>query len=271
MKKVFLMSFLAFASVLTISCSSDDNVIEQQKPGGDDDDTQPGIPSDTSLVPEKVKDGFSGVFSAEGKEIDTKFTRVLYAAEGSETEGESDDVTQLIFDSVDPKGNAVKVKRFQLLTKNTGATTIDELQSDDPKMKQVINGAKLFIEIPVNTNGDLILEKAYVGNLGYTMNGGGDERHQVTAEEVADLVLKIHTLNLPTFDASNKPGDKAIKYGEGTISFEFTGKVKHQNSETRGDFNIKVHSTISVTHIRGAERASRAVAIDPAIVAKNKQ
>lgn len=209
----------------------------------------------------------AGRFEAEGKSFDTKFVRVLYAAEGSEKEGEGNSVKQLIFDSKDPKGNAVKVYRFQIVTKNTGYDEVQTTKEEDFKLKKVENGAKIHIEVPVE-NGKAVLEKAYIGNLAYNF-GTRETRNILTPENVKDIDFKLTRLDLPVYRADKKPGDKGIIYNEGFVSFTLTSKAKHISSEAVSDFKVKVNAPISITHIRGKERANLAVNIEEGIVKKN--
>lgn len=277
MRKVFLLAVcVAFTTTAFVSCGSDDNFTKEVKkpdpvqPSPDPEDPNKGK---QDLVKGEVKEGYSGFFTAEEKKQDLRFVRVLYAAEGSEKEGQSNSVKQLVFDSTDPQGKAVKVYRFQIVVKNTG---YDKLQTDinapgaDYKLKKLTEGAKLFIEVPVE-GGKMLLDKAYVGNLGYSTKDSGGERHQLAVDEVSDLRLRVTKLKLPEFGSSAKPGDQGIKYNEGEISLEFLCKAKYQSVDKTGDFSVKINSKISVTHIRGAERADRAVAINPEIVSKNIQ
>lgn len=210
-----------------------------------------------------------GSFTAEGKSFDTKFVRVLFAAEGSENEGESNSIEQLKFKSIDPQGNEVEVYRFQILTKNTGYDEVQTSQEEDYKLKSVKEGAKLHIEVPI-LNGKPQLDKAYVGNLAYNF-GTRETRNILTAETASDIVLKINKLELPTFTSANKPGDKGLIYNQGAIDLTLTSKAKHIDSDAVSDFNVKIKGPISVTHIRGKERSDNAVNIDAGVVAKNKK
>ncbi|MCD8538473.1 MAG: hypothetical protein LRY55_00970 [Leadbetterella sp.] len=208
-----------------------------------------------------------GYFEAEGKKHNTKFVRVLYAGEGSEEEGKGDSVQQLLFDSKDPKGNAVKAYRFQVVAKNTGYDELQTTQDKDYKLKSVENGVKLHIEVPVE-NGKLVLDKAYVGNLAYNF-GTRETRHILTAENVSGIDLDLQRLELPVFGKGHKPGDKGIIYNSGYIRLMLTSKAKHIASDKVSDFNAVIDGPVSITHIRGKERADRAVTIDEGIVKKN--
>lgn len=208
-----------------------------------------------------------GYFVAEGKKVSTKFVRVLYSAEGSEIEGESNDITQTLFDSKDPQGNAVQVYRFQIVAKNTGYDELQKTQDKDFKLKEVENGVKLHIEVPVES-GKLLLEKAYIGNLAYNF-GTRETRHILKAEDVTDIKFDLKRLELPKFNSSAKPGDKGIIYNDGYISFTFSSKAKHLGSDQISKFIGAVEGPISITHIRGKERADRAVTIEEGIVKKN--
>ncbi len=214
----------------------------------------------------KAQNGVGG-FEAEGKTFDTRFVRVLYAAEGSEKEGEGNSVKQLVFDSKDPQGNPVKVYRFQIVTKNTGYDEVQTTKEEDFKLKKVENGAKIHIEVPIE-NGKAVLEKAYIGNLAYNF-GTRETRNILTPENVKDIDFKLTRLDLPVYGADRKPGDKGIIYNEGFISFTLTSKAKHISSEAVSDFKVKVNGPISITHIRGKERANLAVNIEEGIVKKN--
>lgn len=209
----------------------------------------------------------AGFFEAEGQKIDTRFVRVLFAGEGSEDEGGSNDLSQLVFDSKDPKGKAVKVVRFQILTKNTGYDEVQTSKEQDFKLKEVQNGVKLHIEVPVE-NGQIQLSKAYVGSLAYNF-GTRETRNLLKATDVSDIKLNLKRLDLPKFTANHKPGDKGIIYNDGYVSLTLSSKAKHINSETVSPFNVNIDGVISITHIRGKERSDRAVTIDPALVAKN--
>ncbi len=208
-----------------------------------------------------------GYFEAEGQKHTTKFVRVLYAGEGSEEEGKGDSVQQLIFDSKDPKGNNVRVYRFQIVAKNTGYDELQTAQDKDYKLKSVENGVKLHIEVPVE-NGKLLLDKAYVGNLAYNF-GTRETRHILTAENVSDIDLDLQQLELPVFGKKHKPGDKGIIYNTGYIRLKLASKAKHIASDQVSDFNAVIDGPVSITHVRGKERADRAVMIDEGIVKKN--
>ncbi len=209
-----------------------------------------------------------GYFEAEGKKITTRFVRVLYAGEGSEEGTTSNSVKQVVYNSKDKNGKPVKAYRFQIVAKNTG---YDELQTDktqDYKLKNVTEGAKIHIEVPVE-NGQLQLEKAYVGNLAYNF-GTRETRHILTAHTVDDIQLSLKRLDIPAFGPDAKPGDKGLKYNEGYISLTLTSKAKYINEDKTGDFNLHIDGVISVIHVRGKEREDRAVSIDEGIVARNK-
>lgn len=226
------------------------------------------LPSGESVsVSERANKEFAGSFEAEGKKHNVKFVRVLYAAEGSERADGSNDVTQLVFDSTDPQGNAVKVKRFQITAKNTGYDELQTTSDGDFKMKSVEQGVKIHIEVPV-VNGELQLDKAYVGNLAYNF-GTRETRNMLTAETVSDIQLKLTRLELPAFGADSKPGDKGLVYNAGYIQLELSSKAKHIDSDQIAAFTVSIDSPISVTHIRGKERSDRAVMIDTGVVSKN--
>lgn len=208
-----------------------------------------------------------GHFEAEGKKIETKFVRVIYNAEGSELEDGSDSVEQLVYEGKDPKGNDVKVHRFQIVTKNTGYDDLQKSQDQDYKLKSVENGAKFHIEVPIE-NGELQLDKAYVGNLAYNF-GTRETRNQLVPQDVSDISFELYALDLPKFGKDSKPGDKGIIYGQGYIKFKLSSKAKNIASDQISDFIVAVDGTISITHVRGKERESRAVSIDPEIVKKN--
>ena len=210
---------------------------------------------------------FVGSFEAEGKSYDTKFVRVLYSAEGSELEEGGDSVEQLVYKGKDPKGKDVTVHRFQIVTKNTGYDELQKSQDADYKLKSVKNGAKIHIEVPIE-NGKLQLERAYVGNLAYNF-GTRETRNQLVPQDVSDISLELHTLDLPQFGKDNKPGDKGIIYQDGYIKFKLSSKAKHIGSDQISDFTVTVDGPISITHVRGKEREAKAVSIDPEIVKKN--
>lgn len=212
---------------------------------------------------------YVGRFTAEGKTVDVRFVRVIFAAEGSEKAGESNDLTPLLFDSVDPSGKAVKVRRFQIVAKNTGYEDLQTSKEEDFKLKQVTEGVKLHIEVPVE-NGQLLLNKAYVGNLAYNF-GTRETRNTLVPEHVNDIHVNFKKLVLPTFAADAKPGDQGIVYHAGEIQLELSAKAKNIASDKVDDFKIAIDGEISITHIRGKERAHLAVNIEPGIVAKNKK
>lgn len=209
-----------------------------------------------------------GWFQAEGKKVDVRFVRVIWAAEGSEKEGESNSVKQLVFDSKDPQGKAVKVYRYQITAKNTG---YDEVQNDkeaDYKMKSVTEGVKLHIEVPLNAAGQPEFEKAYLGNVAYNF-GTKENSQKLVGATIDNVKLKIHRMELPSFGAEHKPGDKGMIYNEGYIEFTFSSKAKRISDDQFIDFNIHVNGPITLTHVRGKEREANAVSIDPTVVAKN--
>lgn len=208
-----------------------------------------------------------GSFEAEGKKVNVKFVRVLYAGEGSERAGESNAVKQLVFDSKDPKGNAVKVYRYQITAKNTGYDEIQTSKEQDFKMKSVTEGVKLHVEVPLE-NGQPRYDKAYVGNLAYNF-GTRETRHNLTGETVNNLKIVIKKLELPSFGTSHKPGDDGIIYNQGYIDLSLTSKAKYIGNDQVGDFNIEIKGPISLTHVRGKERSDRAVTIDEGVVNKN--
>lgn len=210
---------------------------------------------------------FVGSFEAEGKSYDTRFVRVLYSAEGSELEEGGDSVEQLVYQGKDPKGNDVTVHRFQIVTKNTGYDQLQKSQEADYKLKSVENGAKFHIEVPIE-NGELQLDRAYVGNLAYNF-GTRETRNKLVPEDVSDISFELYTLDLPEFGKNNKPGDKGIIYQAGYIKFKLSSKAKHIGSDQISDFNVVVDGPISITHVRGKEREAKAVSIDPEIVKMN--
>ena len=115
MKKVIL-SALVIGGLFAVSCSKDDD-----KPAPAPE--QKGVPTN--------QEGFSGSYKlGNAEEVKTHFTRVLYAVESNEKDAAPWNDTQLVYDSKDPQGNNVKVKRFQFVTKNVGDNikTIDELK-----------------------------------------------------------------------------------------------------------------------------------------------
>ncbi|MCL7988188.1 hypothetical protein M8998_09590 [Sphingobacterium sp. lm-10] len=232
---------------------------------GEDHDKSPTNET-TGIADKKAKD--VGTFTAEGKTHSTKFVRVLYAAEGSEIEGQSNDITPVVYESTDPKGNAVKVRRFQITAKNTGYDEVQTDQSEDYKLKSVKEGIKLYIEVPVAADGTLDLKKAYVGNAAYNF-GTHATRHALTPETSSDFKVKIKRLDLPKFDTSNKPGDKGLIYNQGFIELAFKAKAKHLDSDQISDFTVDIKGPISITHVRGKEREEAAVVINPALVSKN--
>lgn len=211
---------------------------------------------------------YAGNFEAEGKYYDTRFVRVIFNAEGSEKEGESNSIEPIVYESKNLQGNTVKVRRFQIVTKNTGYDEIKTAHEEDYKLKKVENGAKIHIEVPLGPNGDLQLYKAYVGNLAYNF-GTRESRHQLEPDAVSDIHFDLKTLNLPKFGNDSKPGDKGIIHNQGYVKFDLTCKAKHIDSNQVSEFKVHVDSPISITHIRGKERAGHAVMIDPAIVASN--
>lgn len=214
-----------------------------------------------------LKDKNVGFFEAEGKKFNTRFVRVLYAAEGSE-EGDNNSVKQLIYSSKDPSGKDVQVYRFQIVAKNTGYDELQTTQDKDYKLKSVENGVKLHIEVPVEGK-KLLLNKAYVGNLAYNF-GTRETRHILTAENVKDIKLDLKKLDLPTLDPkTSKPGDKGIVYNKGYINLKLSSKAKHIASDDYSDFVINIDGPISITHVRGKDREERAVSIDEALVKKN--
>lgn len=212
--------------------------------------------------------GDVGKFTAEGKTYKTKFVRVLFAAEGSEKEGGSNSIVPLIYDSKDPQGNDVKVRRFQITTKNTGYDEVQTSKEEDYKMKSVEEGAKLHIENPVAADGSLQLDRAYVGNAAYNF-GTRETRQNLSPDNSSDIKINIKKLDLPQFSESNKPGDKGLIYNQGFIDFTFSAKVRHISSDQISDFTVEVKGPISLTHIRGKEREKAATQINPGIVAKN--
>src|SRR5690554_1369103 len=219
-------------------------------------------PSDK--VPSTQTD-YVGSFEAEGKKINVKFVRVLYAAEGSERPGESASVKQLVFDSKDPRGRDVKVVRFQVTAKNTGYDEVQQDKEEDFKMKSVTEGVKLHIEVPLDRNGNLQLNRAYVGNLAYNF-GTRETRHLLTGETVSNIKLDIKQLDLPEFGPAHKPGDYGTIYHAGYIELTLTSKAKYIDSDQVGEFNVHIKSPITLTHVRGAERQNNAVNIDEAVV-----
>lgn len=212
---------------------------------------------------------YVGSFEAEGQKINVKFVRVLYAAEGSERPGESASVKQLVFDSKDPRGRDVKVVRFQITAKNTGYDEVQQDKEEDFKMKSVTEGIKLHIEVPLDRNGNLQLNRAYVGNLAYNF-GTRETRHNLTGETVSDLKLNIKQLDLPSFGPAHKPGDHGVIYNQGFIDLTLTSKAKYIDSDQIGDFNISIKGPISLTHVRGKERQNNAVSISEEVVKQNK-
>lgn len=214
------------------------------------------------------KTGYVGAFEAEGRKIDVKFVRVIYAAEGSELPGESNSVKQLVFDSKDPRGNPVKVVRFQITAKNTGYDEVQQEKDEDFKMKSVTEGVKLHVEVPLDRRGRLQLDRAYVGNLAYNF-GTRETRHNLGPETVSDLKLTIKQLDLPSFGPAHKPGDFGVIYNQGFIDLTLTSKAKHVSSDRISDFNVEIKGPITLTHVRGAERQDNAVSIDPGVVGHN--
>lgn len=221
----------------------------------------------TTLVAWGQDSGQVGRFEAEGKGFDTKFVRVLYSAEGSENEDGGDSVEQLVYQGKDPKGNEVRVKRFQIVTKNTGYDELQKSKEGDYKLKSVENGAKIHIEVPIE-NGQLQLDRAYVGNLAYNF-GTRETRNQLKPEDVSDISFELLALDLPKFGPDRKPGDKGIIYDQGYIKFKLGSKTKNIGSDQLSDFTVEVDGPISITHVRGKEREDRAGSINPEIVKKN--
>lgn len=222
----------------------------------------------TSTAPAAVqKTDYVGSFEAEGRQIDVKFVRVLWAAEGSEREGESNSVEQLIFDSRDPQGNPVKVYRFQITAKNTGYDEVQTSKDEDFKMKSVKEGVKLHVEVPL-LHGVPQFDQAYVGNLAYNF-GTRETRHILSPETVSDIVFKINKIEIPVFGPSHKPGDNGIIYNQGFIDFTMTSKAKYIDSDRIGDFQIRVKGPITLTHVRGKERQDNAVNINEGVVKQN--
>ncbi len=211
-----------------------------------------------------------GWFEAEGKKVDVKFVRVIWAAEGSERPGESNSIQQLVFDSVDPNGNKVKVYRYQITAKNTGYDDIQEDKDADYKMKSVTEGVKLHVEVPLDASGAPQFEKAYIGNLAYNF-GTKETRHNLSGETVKDLKFKINKIELPSFGAEHKPGDQGMIYHAGYIDFTLTSKAKKIDSDEFVPFNIHINGPITLTHLRGKEREANAVSINQDVVAKNIQ
>lgn len=209
-----------------------------------------------------------GWFEAEGKKIEVKFVRVLYAAEGSERPGESNSVEQLVFDSKDPQGKAVKVFRYQITAKNTGYDEVQQDKEEDFKMKSVTEGVKLHIEVPLDGNGKPQFDKAWVGNLAYNF-GTRETRHNLSPATVSDLKLKINKIDLPVFGADHKPGDNGVIYHQGFIDFTLSSKAKHIDNDDIAAFNIHISGPITLTHVRGKERQGNAVSIDAGVVGKN--
>jgi len=253
MKKITMFTGLAIALSYSSLANTDQDIQERKSPQ-----------TITNNLSNTV-----GSFTAEGKTIQTKFVRVLFAAEGSEKEGESNSIEQLKFKSINPQGKEVEVYRFQILTKNTGYDEVQTSKDEDYKLKSVKEGAKLHVEVPI-VNGIAQLDQAYIGNLAYNF-GTPETRHNLTGETVSDIVLHIHKLELPKFAATNKPGDKGLFYNQGSIELTLTSKAKHIDSDKISDFNVKINGPISVTHIRGKERSDNAVNIDAGVVAKNKK
>lgn len=246
----------AFATAITLSLSTAALAVENKED------------SLSTALPVTINDHHVGKFTAEGKTHETKFVRVLFAAEGSEREGESNDISPLVYDSVDPEGNAVKVRRFQITTKNTGYEEVQVSQEEDYKLKSVQEGAKLHVEIPVAADGSLHLDRAYVGNAAYNF-GTRETRQNLSPENASEINIHIKKLDLPTFGADAKPGDKGLIYNQGFIEFTFSSKVKHIASDDISDFTVEVKGPISVTHIRGKEREQNAASISADIVARN--
>lgn len=230
--------------------------------------TYAGAVTNNPTQKESVQQAYAGSFEAEGKKIDVKFVRVIYAAEGSERPGESSSVKQLVFDSKDPRGRDVKVVRFQITAKNTGYDEVQQDKDEDFKMKSVTEGVKLHVEVPLDRHGNLQLNRAYVGNLAYNF-GTRETRHLLTGETVSNIKLDIKQLDLPEFGPAHKPGDYGTIYHAGYIELTLTSKAKYIDSDQVGDFNVHIKSPITLTHVRGAERQNNAVNIDEAVVKQN--
>lgn len=221
----------------------------------------------SAQIPQPIAAGNVGVFTAEGKSVQVKFVRVLYAAEGSEIEGESNSVKQLLFESQDPQGNAVQALRFQIVAKNTGYDELQTTLDADYKLKSVTEGIKLHVEIPV-IDGEMQLNRAYITNMAYNF-GTRETRHLVSAEDAENINLKINKLELPAFGAQHKPGDKGIQYDTGFVELLLNAQVKHMEGDQMDDFMVTISSPISITHVRGQERSDRAVTVDPDLIRKN--
>src|SRR5690606_12585786 len=168
----------------------------------------------------------------------------------------------------DPQGRDVKVVRFQVTAKNTGYDEIQEDKEEDFKMKSVTEGVKLHIEVPVDGNGNLQLDRAYVGNLAYNF-GTRETRHNLSGETISNLKLNISQLDLPEFGAAHKPGDNGVIYNQGFIELTLTSKAKYIASDQIGDFNISINGPITLTHVRGKERQNNAVSISEDVVKQN--
>lgn len=268
MKKVIL-SALVIGGIFAVSCSKDD---DKPAPAPTPAPEQKNVPTN--------QEAFSGSYKlGNAEEVKTHFTRVLYAVESNEKDAAPWNDTQLVYDSKDPQGNNVKVKRFQFVTKNVGDNikTIDELKAADEKagktMKSLTDGVKIFVEVPIDASGALQVNKAYVGNLGYKTKTD-DKRVELTdpSVQIESIDFTLSRLETPAYkDVQPGNHEGASRYNEGYIKFNLTAKVRPNATAEFQTLVVKVDSPISVTQIRGKNVANRAVAISEAVIAKNRK
>lgn len=276
MKKVIL-SALIIGGLLAASCSKDDNK-ETPKPAPEQEG-QKQVGQQENRVPTN-QESFSGSYKfGDEAEVKTHFTRILVPVESNEKDPAPWNDAQIQHDGTDPQGNAVKTKRFQIVTKNIGAEikTIDQLKANDQSlgktMKTLTDGVKLFVEVPVDAQGKLLLDKAYVGNLGYKKV---DDARRVELknpnEQIESIKFKLTRLELPAYNGV-QPGNHegAARYYEGYIKFELEASVRPNATVGFQKLVVKVDSPISVTQIRGKDKANKVAVIDPNVVNKNRK
>ena len=266
MKKVIL-SALVIAGIFAVSCSKDDD-----KPAPSPAPEQKGVPTN--------QEAFSGSYKlGNAEEVKTHFTRVLYAVESNEKDAAPWNDAQIQHDGTDPQGNAVKTKRFQIVTKNVGAEikTIDQLKAADQSagktMKSLTDGVKLFVEVPLDAQGKLLVDKAYVGNLGYKKVDDTQRVELKTPnEQIESIKFNLTRLELPVYNGV-QPGNHegASRYNEGYIKFELEASVRPNATVGFQKLVVKVDSPISVTQIRGKDKANKVAVIDPNVVNKNRK
>ncbi len=276
MKKVIL-SALIIGGLLAASCSKDDNK-ETPKPAPEQEGQKQGGQQE-NRVPTN-QESFSGSYKfGDEAEVKTHFTRVLIPVESKENDPAPWNDAQIQHDGTDPQGNAVKTKRFQIVTKNIGAEikTIDQLKANDQAagktMKTLTDGVKLFVEVPVDAQGKLLLDKAYVGNLGYKKVADAQRVELKTPnEQIESIKFNLTKLELPVYkDVQPGNHEGASRYYEGYIKFELEASVRPSATVGFQKLVVKVDSPISVTQIRGKDKANKVAVIDPNVVNKNRK